>query len=374
MKKIWMISLVLCLLLQPMVGNAQTYCTIGELQESVPERWTQTYETKWRTVDIDVQPTVPSVGAIPVFQIKPTNVELDISSLGEGWVLEQYEDSFSVFRNGGGEQDTIHAEKKLGGITTTTNYYPPFDMSKVYVENNDLTLGNAINHLKSILTAIDEDPEDWQCERPSRILCNKTAKKTGEILLPGNYYISLEQKIQGIPLLGHVIDGIENAYENEIGYRGGLLYQIRSSEEMNFTWNKVKTTNILSGDVPLSDFSLIKATIESGIQEGHIRKIFDIDLGYVLYNDPGISKMSVNRETVTFYALPVWRVNCHYIESAKKEMRDYTGRDVPERSVIEYKPLFINAQTGKVIDRANNRKGCGDYKGFISWDDVGGKQ
>ncbi len=47
---------------------------------------------------------------------------------------------------------------------------------------------------------------------------------------------------------------------------------------------------------------------------------------------------------------------------------------MPERGEMEYKMLIVNAQTGVVMDRANNRKGCGDYLGFISFKEAGGKQ
>lgn len=124
------------------------------------------------------------------------------------------------------------------------------------------------------------------------------------------------------------------------------------------------------------NFSTIKQSIEKEIEDGHIRKIFDVELGYALYNEPGAIRTVPDYSWVkdaVFYALPMWAVNCYYVDDPAKELRDYSGRDVPERGVMEYKTLWINAQTGKVIDRKNNRTDAADYPGFISWEEAGGR-
>ena len=71
MKRILCVLLILMMLL-PMAASAeQKYYTIGELKDQVTERWTNTYETKWRTITVDVQPTVPDVEKMPVIKVKP---------------------------------------------------------------------------------------------------------------------------------------------------------------------------------------------------------------------------------------------------------------------------------------------------------------
>ena len=44
----------------PSLGQAQ-YVTINELRAQIPEKWTQTYETKWRTVEVDAPILLPDV-------------------------------------------------------------------------------------------------------------------------------------------------------------------------------------------------------------------------------------------------------------------------------------------------------------------------
>ncbi len=377
MKRIFAMTLLACFALLPLVGKAQTYISILEMNEHPPERWAQVYETKWRTVEIDVQPIVPLVENIPILKVTPDMEVPDISPLGEGWTSKQNEE-FGIFYaslNEGGDPELRYAEKRLGGVITSTHYFPPYNTDRVYAENNDITLGTAIDQLKSTLTAIGEDPEDWWYNRPKDVLCNKIVKKkTGEHLLPGEYGISLDQQLSGIPLLCcYVNQTVKRSLKEEVGFNAGFLYSIRTPEAISMGWSKVKITEILCDDIPLCDFSSIQAALEKEINAGHIRKIFDIDLGYALYNEPGAVRGPDHPRGAIYYAVPVWRVNCYYIENAKKGIRDYTGMDVPERAVAEYMTLLVNAQTGKLIDRADKRKDAGAYKGFISWDKAGGK-
>lgn len=37
----------------------------------VPDHWTATYDTSWRTITVDVQPTVPDVEEISILQVRP---------------------------------------------------------------------------------------------------------------------------------------------------------------------------------------------------------------------------------------------------------------------------------------------------------------
>ena len=376
-RKLCAFALLLCFLLGPIAGEAQSYFTITQLQESLPERWTETYKTKWRTVEIDVQPIVPKVENIPILKVTPDLELPDISPLGEGWTSKQDEEFgiFYLLLNGGTYPQVHRAEKELGGVTTGIHHFPPYDMDRVYAENSDITLGNAIDRLKSVFAAIGEDPEDWWYDRPSNVLCNKTVKnKTGKYLLEGDYTIYLDQQISGIPLLCcYVNQTVKRSMKEEIGFNAGLLFSILTPEALDFCLSKVKIAEVLSEDVPLCDFSSVQAALEKEIKAGHIRKIFDFDLGYALYNEPGAVRGPDHPRGAIYYALPVWRVNCHYVENAKKGMRDYTGLDVPERAVAEYMTLLVNAQTGKLIDRADKSKGAGAYKGFISWDKAGGK-
>ena len=372
MRKICLVTLLACLALLPLTGSAQAYLTVKQMLEQPPARWTQVYETKWRTVSIDVQPMLPQADKIPVLKVVPDFWQPDVSALGAGWKSEVRDNStFQAYLN-----DADQDERGAHGETTTTYYYPPFNMNDSYAQGNDLTLGDVLSHLKSIIIAMGEDPLQWQYDRPVNIMVNTTvSKSTGKLLLPGSYAIRLNQQLQDIPVLCHVLEGVDDESDQEMRLRIGLTFQTRTLESVSLGGKQVKVTDVLADDVPLCDFSKVKAAIEEEIQAGHIRKIFDVELGYALYNEPGVSRKPGAEwiKAAVFYAVPVWHVNCYYVENGKGEIRDYKGTGVPERGEMEYKTMIVNAQTGEVIDRSNNRKGCGDYAGFLSREDAGGK-
>jgi hypothetical protein len=374
MRKICLVTLLACLALLPLTGSAQAYLTVIKMLEQPPVRWTQVYETKWRTVGIDVQPMLPQADKIPILKVIPDFWLPDVSALGTGWKSELSKMGSCTFR--AYLDDIDQEESNAHGETTTTNYYPPFNMDASYAPGNDLTLNDVLNHLKCVLGAMGEGQAQWQYDQPNRIFVNTTvSNKTGKLLLPGSYAVFLNQQLQGVPVLCHVLEGVDDVKDQEIQLRIGLTFQIRKPEAASLGGKQVKVTDVLADDVPLCDFGKVKAAIEKEIQAGHIRKIFDLELGYALYNEPGVSRKPGAEwfKTAVFYTVPVWRVNCHYVESGKKELRNYEGTGVTERGMIEYKTLIVNAQTGMVLDRNENRKGCGDYAGFISWEEAGSK-
>lgn len=377
MRKICAITLFACFALLPVIGGAQAYITIAEMHEQPPAHWTQDYETKWRTVSIDVQPFVPQADNLPILKVVPDFRQPDVFALGEGWRSKVNDrGTFQVYLDDM-EQEYGNAQKRAKGESTTTTYYPPFDMNAAYAKHNDLTLNDIINHLRLIMDTIGEDQDQWHYDRLIRVMVNSTVSNvTDEPLLPDSYSVDLQQKLHSIPVLCHVLDSVEQPKEQEMWFTTGLAFHIRTLESISFGGTQVKITDVLADDIPLCDFSKIQSAIEKEIMAGHIRKIFDVELGYALYNEPGVSRSrgAAWLQTAVFYAVPVWQVNCYYVESSTKELRDYTEKDVPERGVMEYKALIVNAQTGVVMDRSNNRKGCGDYAGFISWEKAGGKQ
>ncbi len=372
MKRICVTTLMICLLLLPPAVHAQGYISISEMTQQPPERWVQAYETPWRTIDIDVQPVVPVADTLPILKVVPDFRPLDVSGLGEGWSRREANErsTFGAYLN------KDRSPRRESDNTTTTNYYPPFDMNTAYSKNNDMTLGDVILHLRGILTAMGEDREQWQYSQPNRIFINATINlKTGEPMYADSYTVFLNQMLRGIPLLCHVLEGVAQPKDQEMISHTGLSFTITTPDLLSLGGKQVKVISLLADDVPLCDFSKIKTAIEKQIQAGHVRKIFDVELGYALYNEPNIYRKpgAVWLQTAAFYAVPVWRVNCYYIEDAKGKLRDYTGTGVPQRAEIEYIALIINAQTGVVMDRDDNHKGCGDFTGFVSWEDVGGK-
>ena len=61
----------------PIGGTAETteYYTLGQLRERTETRWTQTYETPWRTLNVDANIYMPEADSTPVFKMKYIDVQ-----------------------------------------------------------------------------------------------------------------------------------------------------------------------------------------------------------------------------------------------------------------------------------------------------------
>ena len=64
-------GLFLILLLFSTAMADEQFQSISEIKLSTPARWTQTYQTQWRTVDIDTAIEVPNVDQFPIIRITP---------------------------------------------------------------------------------------------------------------------------------------------------------------------------------------------------------------------------------------------------------------------------------------------------------------
>ena len=129
----------------------------------------------------------------------------------------------------------------------------------------------------------------------------------------------------------------------------------------------IKPDEKLVNEVPLCSFDTVIKAVEDEINAGHIRKVFQLDLGYALYDDPEYTKPV--GAAGHYYAVPAWRLNCLYVPNAKKELPERDA-DVFECDTLESATILVNAQTGAMLDFMRTDKQRAAYPGFISWDVV----
>ena len=367
------------------VAYAEEWLSISELQGQVPERWTKEYQTEWRDLGIDAEVIVPQVDTIPVVLICGGATEPVLAANEAGWDEIEYRGPYDILLI-----NQIPAyPKKVGGKRVSSpvfkgNWYGGFAPENQYVPLDDITFGEIVAQAKAEIIKFGYDPEDWDLDNPRRVWTHHVyAIGTEQDILPGFLYMEVRTKVAGIPVMSHIWDTVISHHgttrNDEIwrpvtsdiaydGYLGGLSH-------IYLTPFTIRT--VLAEDVPLCSFDKVLAVVESEIEAGHIRKIYEIELGYVLYNEPGVYRNRKNSErtayeqyqTVCHYARPMWQVNCLYVEKATDELRDVSGYTDDERNSIDYYQLLIDAQTGELVEQSNARDRC-EYKGFISWDDV----
>ena len=145
-KVVFLVSVLVLAQLLPLDSFAkQQYYTIQEVREQVPRRWTQTYETKWRTIDIDVCPTVPDVDTMPVLQVKAAYWQPEENGLDERWISLL----FGMFEYTIGDYCAV--AKATNGKLNETFFTPPYDYERAYLYESSFTLYNALDYVRQLM-------------------------------------------------------------------------------------------------------------------------------------------------------------------------------------------------------------------------------
>ena len=367
------IAMLLCLIALPANAVEPSY-TADEIREQITAPWQATYETKWRTIEVDILPTVPDVQEMPVLMVRPAywipSTEEDVA-----WNAKAYDSiaGYGIFSLFAGDIWGEENEAKKGKecVSISQFYYAPLNGEDNYAPLNDLTINEMLVTLQEIMDVVNHSHFDIAPERVLFIRVSGYAeKRTNEYVLPALIAMQIPTTLRNIPIYGHVIDSIASHSDFENVYNTTLTFIMRSRNTYQLTGRTVYETTEIATDIPLCSFDTIREAIEKEIEDGHIRALYSVDLGYALCNVPG-ARHKYNEaweKDAEFYAVPTWRVVCAYSKLAKKELPAGTIEN-PEPSLY-YKTLYVNAQTGTLINPNNHRSGCGDYPGIITWEEV----
>ena len=326
---------LLCLLAAMASGMAAAcepdWLSIADMPQ--PARWTETFRAGRFTVQVDVQPTIPAVTAMPVLKVVP-----EADAMTGSWLAD------------------------VGRFETTSPLgmlYPPLD------ENAPCTPGG--------LTLAQGKAAAAQAFAEASISCDLTHvdhvkrffTKEADALM-----VTFFAALRDVPLWGHAIESVPGCADNELVLYPNYTLTYQDGENYRISGYTVIESAVLAEDVPLCSFDLVKAAIAEEITAGHIRAVYAVDLGYALYNEPGVTRKPGLEwlQTAEFYAVPAWRVLCLYTANADKALPESAYAN-PHTSLYE-RTLYINAQTGELLDPDQRGNGCADYAGFLAWADV----
>ena len=358
MKKYAAMLAALMFILLAVTSLAQEYYTLPEIREQAEAGWHETYTDKYgRTVKVDIDIDVFGEESAPV-------LEVGYPDYGEYTYAENnpYLSVTNVRKYGG---QRTHFFLKFG---------EKVDLDKAYGADigSDLTLREAYDYLRELLEEQGIPAENYLYDQPwtFEMLCN-TSQATGEVLSTPFYFVRLWPTLHGLPILAHVLDGTQKP--GWPWYCPHLLFMMRNREEYTLIVNTLVEREMLAEDIPLCSLEQVIENLESEIEAGYIQKVYSLRFGYSLFNDPTIqSKSPVSAYDVNcYYAVPSWVVECIFSENPKKTVLDSAEEDIDEHAYGQ--KITINAQTGKMLDPFDKSKygfADGDYKGFISWEDV----
>lgn len=383
MKKL--LCLVMAMLMMLSVACAEEWYSLAGMREQIPARFTQTYETKWRTVTVDAEICIPDVDKVPIMLVEGAAEQPLLTAEESGWERIRTSQGYQlIWSNSWPDYPSKVSGKRLNSQQEArNNRYSGFDMDGCYVPMSDTTLGDLCDMLDETLTQFGLDPQSYTYRTPFHMWSQHMfyyGKK--QDALPGTLFVEFHPKIAGIPVLSHIFksvytEGGSSRDDEYLSYPDcSIVYHGYGEYIGSIDLWYAKPVEVLADDIPLCSFDTILAAIEGEINAGHIRKIYEIELGYVLYNEPEkyiISKPGEARvaefASACYYIRPMWMVNCLYKDTATGKLRSTPSDSDDERNTLDYHQLLIDAQTGEVVRRTNAQDRC-EFKDFISWEDV----
>ena len=374
---VWMLMLMML-----PVGPAfakEKYWTVRELYDLYQgQRWQGEYaSTRGETVVVDAPIIIPDVDSAPVLRVGDYPI-LDAA------LCDAYGAYPRPYRNG------VPWARSDDGCTLAMCQYWEFEIPEQYAgksnfgeevflpeeidwslhaENNEMTMGEAYElltaQLNDILTAYGSGSTELQL-RDAYTMGLYRNKDNKPLVDHRGYGFDLKQVIRGIPALGNAHltyqhGRMRTSYRWESVYDNWINLEISSPTSYSVSVKLWQEEECLYEDIPLVPFETGKAAIEKMISDGLIRHIRRIQLGYVAY-------VEADHNTKHWILVPTWVVDCDWFPSTKDDFWKEEFEDEPNpysRSGAHL--LYINAQTGKLLDPMDTSRTRSDTPKIVPW-------
>ena len=378
------------LLLVPTLALASgDMVSISELRQQVEVmgRWTKTYDTPNGEVSVDIPIIVPEVENVPILQVsavmgkdvaeeKGLLKSVDQENAGAGIFYDDFDilsklnadvdDAAMIFCANPKEIDLAFFQvnldeplaKRLGNWDYSSDYYYPNEMNPetLFAEENDQPLSAADDVLAALLQNYygrenaDYGVDYVEVRGKARKRAGRTKNDLGAYKKDypkGTYYISFRQKLEGIPIyaeIGHkMLTTNQTHITQEVALKcqrirgietNTLEYMDETSFILDTTW--MREEKQIWEDVPLVTLDEVMQALEKKIEEGYIRDIYVLRLGYVCYLDD---------TSPDIYALyPAWVCDCIYANSPREQIMENIVTDA-FRENFRYEQIIVDAQT-----------------------------
>ena len=378
------------LLLMPTLALASgDMVSVSELRQQVETmgRWTKTYDTPNGKVSVDIPIIVPEVENVPILQVsavmgkdvaeeKGLHKSVDQENAGAGIFYDDFDilsklnadvdDAAMIFCANPKEIDLAFLQvshndpnsMRRGSWDYSSDYYYPNEMNPetLFAEENEQPMSTANDALAVLLQNyygkenVDYDVDYVEVRGRARKRVGRTKNDLGAYKKDypkGTCYISFRQKLEGIPIyleIGHKMLTTNQTYvTQEIALKcqrirgietNTLEYMDETSFILDTTW--MREEKQIWEDVPLATLEDVMQALEKKIEEGYIRDIYALRLGYVCYPDD---------TSPDIYALyPAWVCDCIYANSPHEQIEENIVTDA-FRENYRYEQILVDAQT-----------------------------
>jgi len=378
------------LLLVPTLALASgDMVSISELRQQVEMmgRWTKTYDTPNGEVSVDIPIIVPEVENVPILQVsavmgkdvaeeKGLHKSVDQENAGAGIFYDDFDilsklnadvdDAAIIFCANPKEIDLAFLQvshndpnsMRGGSWDYSSDYYYPNEMNPetLFAEENEQPMSTANDVLAVLLQNYygrenaDYGVDYVEVRGKARKRVGRTKNDLGAYKKDypkATYYISFRQKLEGIPIyleIGHKMLTTNQTYvTQEVALKcqrirgietNTLEYMDETSFILDTTW--MREEKRIQEDVPLATLEDVMRALEKRIEEGYIRDIYALRLGYVCYLD------DTSPDTYTLY--PAWVCDCIYANSPREQIEENDVTDA-FRENYRYEQILVDAQT-----------------------------
>ena len=378
------------LLLAPTLALASgDMVSVSELRQQVEVmgRWTKTYDTPNGEVSVDIPIIAPEVENVPILQVsavmgkdvaeeKGLHKSVDQENAGAGILYDDFDilsklnanvdDAAMIFCENPKEIDLAFLQvshndpnsMRMGSWDYSSDYYYPDEMNPetLFAEENDQPLSAADDVLAVLLQNYygrenaDYGVDYVEVRGKARKRVGRTKNDLGAYKKDypkATYYISFRQKLEGIPIyleIGHkMLTTNQTHVTQEVALKcqrirgietNTLEYMDETSFILDTTW--MREEKRIQEDVPLATLEDVMRALEKRIEEGYIRDIYALRLGYVCYLDD---------TSPDIYALyPAWICDCIYANSPREQIEKNIVTDA-FRENYRYEQILVDAQT-----------------------------
>lgn len=249
------------------------------------------------------------------------------------------------------------------------------ELADIHAKNQPISAGEVVNKVKNMIRELYDESISIELKRIEVVSSFQKGKMVsdkmtslgdyefGDLTGIGGYGIEAYPTLDGVPIIssaasGYIEKGAEKIYDVLYFAHPSADVFYYSDDYMNISMmNAYKTKEVVIENTGLCEFDSIYNTIEKIVDTGKIKRIYSINLGYVIYldkNEEYSSKKEKGGEKwdySEYLLVPTWVVMCSYSENGSNNDKAEVNSDhVCERQDLNYQQIFIDAQTGKLHD------------------------
>ena len=249
------------------------------------------------------------------------------------------------------------------------------ELDNIYAQKQPISAGTVVDKIKMMVHELYDESIDIEIKRVEvtssfqigKMVSNEMTSKgdyeMGDLTGVGGYGFDAYPTLDGVPIIasagsGYLERGAEKIYDVLYFAHPSADVFYYSDDYMNISMmNAYKTKEVVIENTGLCEFNNIYNTIEKIVDTGKIKRIYSINLGYVIYLDKNEEysdkkeKNGKQRDYSDYLLVPTWVVMCSYSENdSNNDKAEVNSDHVCERQDLNYQQIFIDAQTGKLHD------------------------